>query len=136
MSNVPPRATGQYVRPVRADWWLQKKSYTLFMLRELTAVFAGGYAIFLIVLIYQATRGDTAFDAFVLGLMSPLSIVLHAVVFLMVLYHTYTWFSLLPKVAVFWRGEEKISGTLLVGANWIAWLVLMALVIVVVMQWR
>ena len=70
------------------------------------------------------------------GLMSPLSIILHAVVFLMVLYHTNTWFSLLPKVAVLWRGEEKLSGSLLVGANWVAWLVLMALVIGFVMQGR
>jgi fumarate reductase subunit C len=32
----------EYVRPVGANWWLRKRSYTLFMLRELTAVFVAG----------------------------------------------------------------------------------------------
>ena len=34
----------EYVRPRAANWWLEKKSYTLFMLRELTALFVAGYA--------------------------------------------------------------------------------------------
>src|SRR4051794_40065933 len=108
-TTVAPPAIKEYRRPVRSDWFLQKKSYTLFMLRELTAVFAAGYAIFLIVLVSRASQGPAAFDALVASLSSPLSIVLHLLVLAMVLYHAYTWFSLLPKVAVLWRGEERVN---------------------------
>src|SRR5262245_55618775 len=67
----------EYIRPIPRNWWLTKRSYTLFMIRELTAVFVGGYAIFLLFLIYRASQGPEAFNAFVDGLKSPFSIILH-----------------------------------------------------------
>src|SRR5262249_55309397 len=54
----------EYVRPMPSNWWLKKRNYTLFMVRELTAVFVAGYAIFLLVLIYRASQEPLAFFAF------------------------------------------------------------------------
>src|SRR5438874_2985440 len=107
-NDYPSKYEG-YRRPRRAAWWMEKKSYTLFLLRELTAVFVGLYAIFWLVVIYQA-QGDQASFVETVGdfLRSPVSIVLHLIVLTAVLYHTVTWFSLLPKVMVIWRGEEKL----------------------------
>src|SRR4051794_2120436 len=118
----------EYVRPVGASWWLRKPSYTLFMLRELTAVFVAGYAIFLLVLIYQAGQGPEAFTQFAQGLKSPVSIVLHLLVLAMVVYHTVTWFNATPKVMSLWRGEERVSPALIVGSNYVAWVVISAIV--------
>lgn len=123
------KATGkQYVRPHRADWWLQKKSYTLFMLREATALFVGGYAIFLLVLLYQAAQGRDAFRAFVEGLKSPVSIVLHLIVLAMVLYHSITWISTVPKITVFWRGEERVPEGTVMGASYALWFLATAVI--------
>lgn len=112
----------EYIRPHRADWWLQKKSYTLFMLREATALFVGGYAIFLLVLVYRATQGPDGFRTFAEGLKSPLSIILHLIVLAMVLYHSITWISTVPKITPFWRGEERVSDGTVMGASYAVWL--------------
>jgi fumarate reductase subunit C len=119
----------EYVRPSTAGWWLAKRSYTLFMLREATALFVGGYAIFLIVLIARAAQGQDAFSAFVLGLKSPISIVLHLLALAMTAYHSATWMSSIPKATPLWRGDERVSPGALIGAGYLAWLLASALVV-------
>ena len=100
-----------------ANWWMKKKTYVLFIVRELTCVFVGGYALFLLVLV--ARRDDP--QAFVAWLNSPFLIVLQIIALPMVLYHSITWFNLTPKVMVVWRGEERVSPLLIAGANYVAW---------------
>ncbi len=103
-----------------ATWWLKRRTYFLFMVRELTCVFVGGYAIFLLVL---ATRHDDP-QAFAALLHSPLLSTLQIIAIPMVLYHSITWLNLTPKVMVLWRGEEKVSPLLIAGANYVIWAVL------------
>ena len=109
----------EYVRPMPANWWMLKKTYSLFILRELTCIFVGGYALFLLVLV--ARRDDP--EAFAAWLNSPLLIVLQIIALPMILYHTITWFNLTPKAVVLWRGEERVSPILIAGANYVAWVV-------------
>ena len=112
----------QYVRPMPANWWLQKQPYTVFMLREFTTLFVAGYAIFLIVLVYQALQGPDAFAAFVAGLKSPVSLVLHLLVLFMTAYHSATWFNSMAKGVVLWRGEERVSDGTIIAAGYVLWL--------------
>ena len=111
-----------YRRPIPATWWLQKRSYSLFMLREFTSVFVGGYAFFLLVLVSRA-QDPASFAPFYEALMSPLSIVLHLLALAMVLYHTVTWLNLTPKVVIVWRGEQKLAPFVIAGAHYLLWLV-------------
>src|SRR5207248_4340955 len=122
----------QYVRPVRSNWWLQKRSYTLFMVRELTSVFIAGYSIFLIVLVRWASHGIDSFRAFCASLASPLSIVFHLLVLAAAIYHSITWFNLTPRIMVFWRGEEKVSDTVIQAGNFVLWVVASAVVVAIV----
>ena len=46
----------------------------------------------------------------------------------MALYHSVTWFNLTPKAMVFWRGEERVSPTLIAASNYAAWIVVSILV--------
>ena len=109
----------EYIRPMPATWWLKRKTYFLFMVRELTCVFVGGYALFLLMLVMQ--RDDP--QAFAALLDSRLLIALQIIALPMVLYHSITWFNLTPKVFVLWRGEERVSGMLIAGANYVAWII-------------
>ena len=118
----------EYVRPIGANWWLQRPAYTQYMLREITALFVLGYAIFLLVLIYQATQGQDAFTSFVERLKSPVSIVLHLLVLAMALYHTVTWLNATPKAIVLWRGEERVPPETLIAGSYVVWLVLSILI--------
>ena len=107
-----------------ATWWLRKKTYFLFMLRELTCIFVGGYALFLLVLISRAQDPS----AFRYILTHPLAVVFQVVAIPMVLYHSITWFNLTPKAVVVWWGEERVSPLLIAGSNYAVWLVVSALV--------
>ena len=95
----------EYVRPIPATWWLRKRSYFLFILRELTSVFVAAYAFFLLVLVARADDPQ-AFAALFDALKSPLSIALHLITLAMVLFHSVTWINLTPQVMVVWLGER------------------------------
>ncbi len=110
----------EYIRPMPANWWMMKKSYVLFMVRELTCVFVGGYALFLLVLASKA--GDP--DAFAALLNSRLLIALQIIALPMLLYHSITWINLTPKVLVVWRGDERVNPLLIAGANYVAWAII------------
>ncbi len=124
MSEQPTQKSKEYIRPMPANWWLKKKTYFLFMVRELTCVFVGGYAFFLLLLV--ASAGDQ--QAFNSLLRHPLSVALHIVALPMVLYHSITWFNLTPKVMVVWRGEERVNPLLIAGSNYVVWIVASILV--------
>jgi fumarate reductase subunit C len=112
--------TKEYIRPMPANWWMMKKTFVLFIVRELTCVFVGGYALFLLVLVARRDQPE----AFAAWLNSPLLIVLQIIALPMVLYHTITWFNLTPKAVVVWRGEERVSPLLIAGANYVAWAII------------
>lgn len=123
-NDTAVKKTKEYVRSIPADWWLKKKSYFWFMVRELTCVFVGGYAFYLLVLVASADD-ENAFAALV---RHPLSVTLHIAAVPMVLYHTITWFNLTPKAVVVWRGEDRVSPILIAGSNYVAWLIVSILI--------
>ncbi len=117
-----------YHRPVSNTWWLKRKPYILFMIRELTSVFVAGYCIFLLVLVYKLTQGADAYGNFMVALKLPSSVALHLISLAFVLYHTITWFNLTPKILVLYRGEERIPQGLIAGTFYVGWLVVSVLV--------
>ena len=117
-----------YHRPVSNTWWLKRKTYILFMIRELTSVFVAGYCIFLLVLVYNLTQGADAYGDFMAALKSPISVALHLITLIFVLYHTITWFNLTPKILVLYRGEERIPEGLVAGTFYVGWVVVSVIV--------
>ena len=122
-----------YHRPVSNIWWLKRKPYILFMIRELTSVFVAGYCIFLLVLVYKLTQGAEAYDNLMTILKSPSSVALHLVTLSFVLYHTITWFNLTPKILVLYRGEERIPQGLVAGVFYAGWVVVSVIIVCLVL---
>ena len=122
-----------YHRPVSNTWWLKRKPYILFMIRELTSVFVAGYCIFLLVLVYKLTQGAEAYDNFMTALKSPSSVALHLITLSFVLYHTITWFNLTPKILVLYRGEERIPQGLVAGVFYAGWVVVSVIIVCLVL---
>ena len=110
--------TKEYRRPMPADWWLKKRTYSLFMVRELTCVFVGGYS--LVLLILASRIGDQ--ESVTAMLNSKTLSVLQLIALPMVIYHTVTWLNLTPKVLVVWRGEERVNPRLIAGVHYVAWI--------------
>ena len=132
MADDASRTTSKdYIRPMPVTWWMNRKTYFLFMVREATCVFVGGYALFLLLLAMR--HDDLQFAAL---LESPILIALQIIALPMVLYHTITWLNLTPKVMVVFRGDERVSETLIAGANYVAWAVVSIVILWIVSLYR
>ncbi len=118
-----PRKPGSkdFIRPIGLGWWLTRRRYTLYMIREATCVAVGGYTLFLLFLVSRA-GDEAAFSALVDRLSSPLSVVLHLIALLLLIYHAVTFIQAGPKAIVLYRGDEKVNPKLIVAALYAAWL--------------
>lgn len=86
-----------YTRPLGAGWWRKNPFYRWYMLRELSSIFITAYALVLLWGLARLSQGRAPFDAWVDSLASPGAIVFHAITFLLVAYHAWTWFKIMPK---------------------------------------
>jgi fumarate reductase subunit C len=111
--------TKTYLRPM-AGWWRRNPYYLWYMLREASCVAITVYALVLLTGLYRLQQGKIFFDAWRESLASPLSIGFHAVALVLVLYHSWTWFKIMPKTLPFiriggWRLPDRaivVSGFL------------------------
>ena len=110
-----------YIRPVSNTWWLDKKQYILFVIRELTSIFVAGYCLFLLFFIVKIGDEKETYKLLIIFLKSPLILVFHLISFPFIFYHTITWFNLTPKIMVLQIGEEKVPKELIAGLVYISW---------------
>jgi fumarate reductase subunit C len=113
-----------YRRRVSVWWWLQNRSYTGFVLRELTSVFVAFFALVYLWQLRALVRGPEAYAHALARLGTPLFLVADAVAFLFVLFHTITWFNLTPKAMVVRLAGKRVPDWVVVSLNYAAWLVL------------
>lgn len=113
-----------YRRRVSVWWWLQKGSYTWFVLRELTSVFVALTAVVTLGLLWALGQGPEAYARFLARLSAGGFIALHAVAMVFVLFHAVTWFHLAPKAMVVRVRGKRIPGGMVVAMNYAAWVVL------------
>lgn len=120
-----------YRQPVSVWWWLERWTFTKFVLRELTSVAVGYFAVVLLLELRALRRGPEAYADF-LGLMkSPLFGVLNGIALLFILYHTLTWFHLTPKALVVRLGGMRVPDSLIIALNYLAWIALSAAVVLI-----
>ena len=86
-----------YRRPVSTWWWLRKRTYFVFVMRELSSVFIAWLVVYLLLFIRAVGRGPTAYKNFLDWADSPWLVVLNVVAFLFLVLHTVTWFNLTPQ---------------------------------------
>jgi fumarate reductase subunit C len=87
-----------YVRPM-SGWWTKNPYFVRYMIREGSAVWLSAYALVLLMGLYRLGQGEAAFDGWRAALATPLALLFHAGALLLVGYHSYTWFQVMPKTA-------------------------------------
>ena len=117
-----------YRRRVSVWWWLQSRSYTGFVLRELTSVFVALFALVLLWQIRALGQGPDAYARVLARLRSPLFVTVNALALAFVLFHAITWFNLAPKAMVVRLKGKRVPDLVVAGANYAAWVVLSAAV--------
>jgi fumarate reductase subunit C len=113
-----------YRRRVSVWWWLQNRSYTGFVLRELTSVFVAFFAMVCLWQLRALARGPEAYGRFLARLGTPLFLAVDTLAFLFVLFHAITWFNLAPKAMVLRLRGKRVPDRVVVGLNYAVWLVL------------
>ena len=125
-----------YRRRVSVWWWLPNRSYIGFVLRELTSVFVAFFAVVSLWQLRALAQGPDAYVQFLARLRTPRFLALDTVAFLFVLFHAITWFNLTPKAMVVRLRGKRVPDWVIVGQNYVAWLVLSGLVAFVLLRGR
>ena len=86
-----------YRRPVSTWWWTRKRSYFVFVMRELSSIFVAWFVAYLVLFVYAVGRGEAAYRSFLDWASSPWVVALNLVALAFVLLHTVTWFNLTPQ---------------------------------------
>ena len=87
-------------RPISTWWWLRKRTYFVFVMRELSSIFIAWFVVFLLVLVSAVGKGASAYDDFLDWAASPGIVTLNVVGLAFVVLHTITWFALTPQAMV------------------------------------
>lgn len=123
-----------YFKSMPIFWWTKKWSHVRFILRELTSFGVAFFAIIIILNVYSMSQGPDAYNNFQSWLRTPIAIILHSVAFMLVLYHSVTWFNLAPQAMVIKLGKYKVPGYVISGMNYAAWAVLSAVIIWLILK--
>jgi len=119
-------------RPYRAHmplgWWLRRRSYMLFVAREVSSVFVAWFVVYLLLLVWAVSRGPDAYQRFLDWSANPIVLVVNIVALLFVLLHAVTWFRLAPQAMVVKVRGRRVPSVLVAAAHFGAWAVVSAVV--------
>lgn len=116
-------------------WWIRKWVHIKFITRELTSVPIALYAIVLLIHIRAVATGPEAYADFLAVLRTPISIALHAVAFLCVIFHSITWFNLAPKALVIRLRNKRLPAAVISAINYVAWIIFSATIAWIFLKW-
>jgi len=130
MNSPGPDKSKLYYPKMPATWWLRKRNYFLFMMRELSSVFIALFLIVFLVQIYQLGEGKDVYASYMQGFSSPGWVVFHMVALLFALLHSVTWFQSGAVVLQLKVGQWKVPQGLVMALHLGAWFVLSAVILV------
>ena len=123
-----------YIRSMDG-WWKRDSYFIHYMAREATAVFVAAYAVVLLVGLVRLGQGPAAYDGWLQALKSPLSLLFHAIVLATFVYHTWSWFNIMPKtMPIMFVGGKRVSPAAITGTG-LAAAVVACLAVVLIVRW-
>lgn len=120
-----------YIRPMKANWWIQNPWFIRYMLREATSILVLLFCLQLFLAVRAIATSQSHWTDFLTWLQSPVSMIFHGVCLLAALLHTISWFNLAPKTMDIRIRGRKIDDSLVTKAHLIAF-ILFTLVIVII----
>ncbi len=100
-------------------WWTRKRSYFVFVMRELSSIFVAWFVLYLVLLVYAVGRGEAAYQSFLDWASSPWVTVLNVVALVFVLLHTVTWFNLTPQAMAVRVGARRVPAWQIIVAQYV-----------------
>jgi fumarate reductase subunit C len=119
----------RWFRPrVSTYWWLKRRSYLAFILRELSSVFVAWFVAYLLLLVRAVSEGESSYRQFLSWSGRPVVLFVNVVGLSFVVFHAITWFNLAPQALVVRVRGKRVPGVLIAASNYLAWAAASALV--------
>jgi fumarate reductase subunit C len=112
-----------YREPVSTWWWLRRRSYVAFILREVSSVFVAWSVLFLLLLVRAVGQGAAGYADFLDWADTPWVVLLNVVALAFIVYHSVTWFQLTPKAMVVRLRGRIVPGAAIAGSAFAGWVV-------------
>ena len=112
-----------YRQPVSTWWWLRRRSYVAFILRELSSVFVAWSVVFVLLLVRAVGNGAGSYADFLDWTDTPWVVLLNVVALAFIVYHSVTWFQLTPKAMVVHLRGRLVPGAAIAGSAFAGWVI-------------
>lgn len=112
--------TSAYRPAVPRFWWAKRRSYRLFMLREISCLFVAWSVVYLLLGVWLIGSGD--YQRFLDFSSHPLVLVLNVVTLAFLLLHAVTWFGLAPRAMVIHLRGRRVPARAVLTGHYAAWL--------------
>ena len=120
-----------FVREVpKVSWFFDHPRYLRYMVRELSCLFVGAYALLVVVGLARLAESEAGYLLFLDSLKSPSMIVFQMLALVFSVYHSVTWFNLTPKALPLQVGEHFIPGWVIAGLHYAVWIALSAAILI------
>jgi len=118
----------RWFRPrVSTYWWLSRRSYLAFILRELSSIFVVWFVVYMLLLVRAVSQGDASYRQFLDWSARAPVLVLNVVTLFFLVYHSITWFNLAPQAMVVHVGPRRVPALVIAGSNYLAWVLTSAI---------
>lgn len=110
----------KYVREITPTWWKKSQFYTMYMVREATAIPTVWFSLVLLYgLVKVNNYGPLGLAEFIHFLQNPLVIVLNIISLAALLYHAKTLFVMTPEALNIIVKNERLNPKVITTALWI-----------------
>lgn len=121
-----------YQPPMNKSWWRQLPYYIFYIMRESTAFFMLWISIILtfgIICAYPNAQGVNEFYRFIFFLQNPIVVVINILALVAALFHTLTWFNLMPKAVNIVIAAKKPPAALFIIGLWVIMMVVSSVIL-------
>jgi fumarate reductase subunit C len=120
----------KWYRPrVSVWWWLKKKAYARFVLRELTSVAVAWFAVLFLWIVRALAQGPDEYARALARLESPWMVAINVIALAFLVFHAVTWFNLAPAAMVVRIAGRRVPDWVIAASNYAAWVVVSAVVL-------
>ena len=113
---------------VSTYWWMTRRSYLTFILRELSSLFVAWFVVYLLLLVRAIGQGALSYDQFLAWSAGPAVLLLNLVTAFFIGFHAVTWFNLAPQALVVRIRGRRLPGSVITASNYVTWAAASALV--------
>ena len=118
----------RYRQPVSLLWWTKRRSYLMFVLREISSVAVAWFVVHLLLLVTAVQGGPAAYRAFLDWSATPFILLVNLIALAFVVLHAVTWFNLAPKALVVRMQGRRVPPRAVAAGHFAAWVVVSAIV--------